>query len=76
MHPQHLADASRPITIWSFVKTDDIQLVWLEHLTNLFRGRAFAELNIIRSNTNRNGLVRHWSGKTECCSAQACNDKG
>ena len=57
LHTQHFADASRPITIWRFVKTDDIQLVWFEHLTNLFGGRAFAELNIVRGNTNRNGLV-------------------
>ena len=57
-HPQHLADASGPITIRGFVKTDDIQLVWLEHLPNLFRGRAFAELYIIRSNTNCDGLIR------------------
>ena len=44
------------------VKADDIQLVWLENLPDLFRSRAFAKFNIVRSNSNRNRLARLRSG--------------
>ena len=57
-YSQYFTYAGRPITSWSFVKTDDIQAVKLEHLTNLFRGRVFAKLNIERSNAHRNGFGR------------------
>ena len=40
LHPQHFAHACCPVTIRHFIEANDIQLVWLEHLANLFRGRA------------------------------------
>lgn len=64
-HPQDLSNPGRPVSIWDFIKPDDVEIVFFEHLPNFFRGCASAELNIVARDSHSDGLFSRRASATE-----------